>query len=223
MRGAAARRPLAVSRDGRQRRARSRRRWLYSNVVFAGAVLVWLFNSLAAVIRGTGNMAVPAVVTVRRRGAAGSAVAAADLRLGPVSGARASPAARWRSLFTTCWAAPALVGVSARPAAACSAASLAQRFRWPLFRDILRVGLVGGAVTVATNLRSASRPRSSGAVRPGRHRRLRHGLAAGIPAGAAGVRARRAAGRDGRHLHRRRPARAGAARHLGRRGDRRRC
>ena len=29
----------------------------YSLWVFAGAILVWLFNSLAAVIRGTGNMA----------------------------------------------------------------------------------------------------------------------------------------------------------------------
>jgi hypothetical protein len=36
---------------------------VYSNWVFAGAVLVWLLNSLAAVIRGTGNMALPAVVT----------------------------------------------------------------------------------------------------------------------------------------------------------------
>src|SRR5258708_2982620 len=35
----------------------------YSNVVFAGAILIWVFNSLANVIRGTGNMAVPAVVT----------------------------------------------------------------------------------------------------------------------------------------------------------------
>ena len=35
----------------------------YSDVVFAGAVLVWVFNSLANVIRGTGNMAVPALVT----------------------------------------------------------------------------------------------------------------------------------------------------------------
>src|SRR5262249_4652106 len=34
----------------------------YSNVVFAGAVLLWLFNSLANIIRGTGNMAVPATV-----------------------------------------------------------------------------------------------------------------------------------------------------------------
>src|ERR1700689_2321404 len=36
----------------------------YSRVVFAGAILVWLFNSLANVIRGTGNMAFPALVTV---------------------------------------------------------------------------------------------------------------------------------------------------------------
>src|SRR5216683_3865595 len=35
----------------------------YSGVVFAGAILVWLFNSLANVIRGTGDMAVPAIAT----------------------------------------------------------------------------------------------------------------------------------------------------------------
>src|ERR1700738_2270999 len=34
----------------------------YSNVVFAGAILVWIFNSLANVIRGTGNMTLPAIV-----------------------------------------------------------------------------------------------------------------------------------------------------------------
>ncbi|MFE1602938.1 MATE family efflux transporter [Methylobacterium sp. ID0610] len=35
----------------------------YGGAVFAGAVLIWLFNALAAIIRGTGNMALPAVVT----------------------------------------------------------------------------------------------------------------------------------------------------------------
>jgi Na+-driven multidrug efflux pump len=34
----------------------------YSNLVFAGALPLWLFNSLAAVIRGTGNMIFPALV-----------------------------------------------------------------------------------------------------------------------------------------------------------------
>ncbi len=36
---------------------------LYSNVVFGGAILAWLFNALASCIRGTGNMLVPALVT----------------------------------------------------------------------------------------------------------------------------------------------------------------
>src|SRR5438309_7782346 len=35
----------------------------YSNVLFSGAILIWVFNSLASVIRGTGNLAVPAIVT----------------------------------------------------------------------------------------------------------------------------------------------------------------
>src|SRR5712691_3776816 len=43
-------------------------RWLYgalaySDVIFSGAILLWIFNSLANVIRGAGNMAVPAAVT----------------------------------------------------------------------------------------------------------------------------------------------------------------
>lgn len=36
----------------------------YSNVVFAGAVVVWLANTLSSVLRGTGNMVVPAVALV---------------------------------------------------------------------------------------------------------------------------------------------------------------
>ncbi|HEY0420525.1 MAG TPA: MATE family efflux transporter [Acetobacteraceae bacterium] len=34
----------------------------YSNIVFAGNILVWLMNALASVIRGTGNMLVPSLV-----------------------------------------------------------------------------------------------------------------------------------------------------------------
>src|ERR1700733_9084919 len=35
---------------------------LYSNVVFAGNILVWLMNGLASVVRGTGNMLFPSMV-----------------------------------------------------------------------------------------------------------------------------------------------------------------
>jgi putative MATE family efflux protein len=123
----------------------------YSNWVFAGAVLVWLFNSLAAVIRGTGNMSVPANVTVAGvivlvplspllifgwgpipgMGIAGGAIALLIYYL-------AGTLALWaylrgsRSLLKPSWA--------------------KARFRWPLFADILRVGLVGAVSTVATNL-----------------------------------------------------------------------
>ena len=34
----------------------------YSNLTFASAVLIWLFNLLLAVIRGTGNLIVPLIV-----------------------------------------------------------------------------------------------------------------------------------------------------------------
>ena len=35
---------------------------IYSNIVFGGIVLLWVMNALASVIRGTGNMLVPALV-----------------------------------------------------------------------------------------------------------------------------------------------------------------
>ena len=124
---------------------------VYSNWVFAGAVLVWLFNSLASVIRGTGNMALPAQVIsvgtllllpvspllifgwgpVPAMGIAGGALA---LLLYYAGGSVAlglwllSP----RSLLRPTWA--------------------DARLRWPLFSDILRVGLAGAVSTVATNV-----------------------------------------------------------------------
>ena len=124
---------------------------IYSNWVFAGAVLIWLFNSLASVIRGTGNMALPAAVTCigvvilvplspalifgwgpfPALGIAGGAVAlVAYYALGSL----ALAAYLWSG---TSVLRPQLRGI---------------RFRWPLFRDILRVGAVAALVTVATNL-----------------------------------------------------------------------
>src|SRR5213594_1536378 len=47
----------------------------YSNVIFAGAAAVWLFNTLASVVRGTGNMLLPAGVVLGATGAAVAVVA----------------------------------------------------------------------------------------------------------------------------------------------------
>jgi putative MATE family efflux protein len=123
----------------------------YSSVVFAGALLVWLFNSLANVIRGTGNMAFPAVVTVS--GVAVLIPLSPCLifglgpfpRLGVVGGALA---------VVLYYAVGSLVLVaylrSARSVVRLT--FTATRLRWSLFRDILRVGLVAALITAQTNL-----------------------------------------------------------------------
>ncbi len=123
----------------------------YSHWVFAGAILVWLFNSLAAVIRGTGNMSVPANVTV-----AGVLVLVPLSPLlifgwGPVPALGIAGGAIALLLYY-------LVGTFALAAYLWSGRSVIQpawakvHLRWLFFRDILRIGLVGSISTVATNL-----------------------------------------------------------------------
>ncbi len=123
----------------------------YSNWVFAGALLVWLFNSLAAVIRGTGNMAMPAKVTV-----AGVLVMVPLSPLlifgwGPLPALGIAGGAIALLLYY-------LLGTLALAFYLGSQHSLLKpsltnvKLRWPLFRDILRIGLLGSISTVATNL-----------------------------------------------------------------------
>ncbi|MBU1361888.1 MAG: MATE family efflux transporter [Gammaproteobacteria bacterium] len=123
----------------------------YSHWVFAGAVLVWLFNSLAAVIRGTGNMAVPANVTV-----AGVVllVPLSPLLIfgwGPIPGLGIAGGALALLIYY-------FVGTLVLWGYLVSRRSLLKpslkgvRLRWPLFRDILRIGLLGAVSTLATNL-----------------------------------------------------------------------
>jgi len=137
----------------------------YSGVIFAGAILVWLFNSLANVIRGTGNMAVPALVTcvgvvvliplspclifglgpLPRLGVAGGAVAVLIYyALGSI--ALAAYLRSGRSVVRL-----AFRGI---------------RFRWSLFGDILRVGAVAALITVQTNLTIAIATGMVGAFGP---------------------------------------------------------
>jgi putative MATE family efflux protein len=123
----------------------------YSNVVFSAAVLIWVFNSLGNVVRGTGNMMVPAIITLvgvialvplspclilgwgpfPRLGVAGGAIAVIAYY---GAGSIALVAYLWsgRSVVR-----PALRGLG---------------LRWRLFRDILRVGAVAALITVQTNL-----------------------------------------------------------------------
>ena len=124
---------------------------VYSNWVFAGAVLVWLFNTLSAVIRGTGNMAVPAYVTVLGALLLVPLSPLLIFGLGPVPGLGIAGGAMALLAFY-------LLGSVVLAAYLWSPRSLLRpslahiQFRWALFKDILRVGLVGSISTVATNL-----------------------------------------------------------------------
>jgi MATE family, multidrug efflux pump len=123
----------------------------YSNVVFAGVILIWLFNTLANVIRGTGNTFVPALVTI-----AGAALliplsAALIFGFGPLPALGAAGGAiallTYYGLGALAFAAYLWSGRSVvRPKL------LETRLRWPLFRDILRVGLLASLTSIMTNV-----------------------------------------------------------------------
>ena len=123
----------------------------YSNFVFAGAVLVWMFNALAAVIRGTGNMAVPANVTV-----AGVVVLIPLSPLlifgwGPVPGLGIAGGALALLIYYLAGTL-ALLFYLRSPRSLIRLTLGGLKLRWALFRDILHVGLIGAVSTVATNL-----------------------------------------------------------------------
>ncbi len=124
---------------------------IYSSWVFAGAVLVWLFNALSAVIRGTGNMVLPAIVTCVGAVLLVPLSALLIFGWGPVPGfgiAGGGMALLTYYLFGSL----ALVAYlrSSRSQLRPTLRGLA--LRWPLFSDILRVGLISSVSTVATNL-----------------------------------------------------------------------
>ncbi|MDP9899304.1 MATE family efflux transporter [Variovorax ginsengisoli] len=122
----------------------------YSHWVFAGAVLVWLFNSLAALIRGTGNMAVPANVTVV---GVVFLVPLSPLLIfgwGPLPGMGIAGGAIALLVYYLVGSL-ALIAYLRSPRSLLGLHVAQWRLRWPLFRDILRIGLVGAVSTVATN------------------------------------------------------------------------
>ena len=123
----------------------------YSSVVFSGAILVWIFNSLANVIRGTGNMAVPAIVTC--------AGTAALIPLSPCLIFGWGPFPRLGvaggAVAVVAFYAAGSIALAAYLRSGRSVVRLYVRgigLRWALFRDILRVGAVAALITVGTNL-----------------------------------------------------------------------
>ena len=121
----------------------------YSNVVFAGNVLLWLLNGFASVIRGTGNMLVPALV-----------ICAGVVVLIPLSPVLIFGLGPFPALGIAGGGVALLVFYAAGTAVLTwyilSGRNIARlrpsRLSWPLFRDILGVGAVAAVTSVQTNV-----------------------------------------------------------------------
>ncbi len=121
----------------------------YSNVVFSGLVLLWLMNGFASIVRGTGNMLVPALVIC------GGAILLVPLspllifgvgpfpRLGVAGGGAALLAYYVGGTAVLAW-----YVLSGRNTVRLRFG----RLRWPLFYEILRVGAVAALTSLQTNL-----------------------------------------------------------------------
>jgi putative MATE family efflux protein len=121
----------------------------YSNIVFGGVVLLWIMNGLASVVRGTGNMLVPALVIC------GGVVVLIPLSpllifgLGPFPALGVAGGGAALLLYYV-----AGIGVFAWYILS---GRNGVNFRWvnpqwPLFREILRVGAVAAITSLQTNL-----------------------------------------------------------------------
>jgi putative MATE family efflux protein len=121
----------------------------YSNVVFAGVVLLWVMNGLASIIRGTGNMLVPALVIC------GGVFVLVPLSPLLIFGIGPFPAlgvaGGGAALVLYYIGGIAVFGwyiLSGRNPAHLVWVGL----QWALFREILRVGVVAAITSLQTNL-----------------------------------------------------------------------
>ena len=121
----------------------------YSNIVFAGNIALWAMNALASVIRGTGNMLFPALVTC-----AGVVVLIPLSPLlifgfGPLPGLGIAGGGVAMVMFFVGGAAAMLWFIlSGRSVVRLTRTALG----WRYMRDILRVGFLSSVTTLLTNI-----------------------------------------------------------------------
>ena len=123
----------------------------YSNIVFAGVILIWTFNVLANIIRGSGNTWVPAAVTIAGVALLVPLSPCSDLRLRTVSAAW-HPGRRHRAADLLRLRHRHLRRLSAVGTKRGAAEAAATRLRWPLFYDIFRVGALSSLISLMTNV-----------------------------------------------------------------------
>ena len=121
----------------------------YSNIVFAGNVLLWTMNGLSSAIRGTGNMLVPALVICVGVVVLIPLSPLLIFGIGPFPALGIAGGGTALVLFNL--AGTAVLGwyvLSGRNVARLRPS----RLRWPLFRAILVVGAVAAVTSVQTNV-----------------------------------------------------------------------
>jgi putative MATE family efflux protein len=123
----------------------------YSHIIFGGALLIWIFNLLAAVIRGTGDMVLPTIVMVGGVAALLPLSPALIFGIGPVPRMGVAGGATAIVLYYAVgtlvfarhlWRGKGLLKPASRP----------PRLRWAPLREILRVGALSSVATVSANL-----------------------------------------------------------------------
>ncbi len=111
----------------------------YANVLFLGAILVWLTNCLASILRGTGNMRVPSTTIVATSVLQIALGGALGLGLGPIPRLGMTGVALGHILATGAGVA-FLYGYLATGRGRITLRLSGMRLQWPMFADILKVG-----------------------------------------------------------------------------------
>jgi putative MATE family efflux protein len=128
----------------------------YSSVVFGGAISVWLLNILGNVVRGTGNMSLPAQVLVAS--VLGHALLSPLLIFGWGPVPALGPAGAGWGLVLSFAAGSMVLWRHLRSGRALVSLRLGSRgpkgtrYQWSLFKEILRVGVPGMANVAINNL-----------------------------------------------------------------------
>ncbi|NHN90040.1 MATE family efflux transporter [Acetobacter conturbans] len=121
----------------------------YSNTVFSGAVAIWIVNLLAAALRGSGNVKVPALITLVGAALMIPASPALIFGCGPIPRMGVTGAGLAFVLYYAC-----ALGVLLRYMASGRSGLKLRMARpeWRLFADILKVGLPSALTAMLTNL-----------------------------------------------------------------------
>ena len=121
----------------------------YSNVLFAGAIAVWIVNMLAAALRGSGNVKVPALVTLIGAAVMIPASPALIFGFGPIPRFGIAGAA---TAFNIYYLGALIVMIGYMRSGRSGLTLAVSHLEWRLFADILKVGVPTAINAVQTNL-----------------------------------------------------------------------